>query len=106
MPDVILQSTITCPDCGHAQVDTMPTNACQWFYECAGCGKLLEPRAGRLLRVLLVRHGEVPADAAGARLLLVRAWKISDDRRARQLQRGAARFVELHVLDGNASDGR
>ena len=24
----------------------MPTNACQWFYECAGCGKLLEPRAG------------------------------------------------------------
>jgi len=46
MPDVILQSTITCPDCGHAQVDTMPTNACQWFYECAGCGKLLEPRTG------------------------------------------------------------
>lgn len=46
MSDVILQSRITCPECGHAQTDTMPTNACQWFYDCAGCGKVLEPRAG------------------------------------------------------------
>jgi hypothetical protein len=46
MPDVILESHITCPHCGHSQVDTMPTDACQWFYDCAGCGKLLEPRAG------------------------------------------------------------
>jgi hypothetical protein len=43
---VILESTITCPHCGHAQVDTMPTNACQWFYDCAGCGRVLEPLAG------------------------------------------------------------
>lgn len=46
MPDVILQSCITCPECGHAQTDTMPTNACQWFYDCAGCGKVLAPRSG------------------------------------------------------------
>ena len=46
MSDVILQSKITCPECGHSQVDTMPTNACQWFYECAGCGKVLAPKAG------------------------------------------------------------
>ncbi|OIQ84994.1 hypothetical protein GALL_331870 [mine drainage metagenome] len=30
----ILHSTITCPHCGHAETETMPTNACQWFYEC------------------------------------------------------------------------
>ena len=44
--DVVLQSRITCPDCGHAQVETMPTDACQWFYACAGCGRILEPKAG------------------------------------------------------------
>jgi hypothetical protein len=46
MTEPILQSQITCPHCAHAQVDTMPTNACQWFYECAGCGTLLEPKPG------------------------------------------------------------
>jgi len=46
MADVILQSRMTCPHCGHAQTDTMPTNACQWFYDCAGCGAVLEPKAG------------------------------------------------------------
>jgi hypothetical protein len=46
MTDIILQSKITCPHCSHAQVDTMPTNACQWFYECANCGTLLEPKPG------------------------------------------------------------
>jgi len=24
----------------------MPTNACQWFYDCKGCGALLKPKAG------------------------------------------------------------
>jgi len=24
----------------------MPLDACQWFYECTGCGALLEPRRG------------------------------------------------------------
>ena len=33
----ILESTITCPECGHAETETMPTDACQWFYECKGC---------------------------------------------------------------------
>lgn len=46
MPDVILQSQIACPHCGHTQVDTMPTDACQWFYDCAGCDRVLEPRPG------------------------------------------------------------
>ena len=43
---VILQSTITCPHCGHIAEETMPTYACQWYYECKGCGELLKPLEG------------------------------------------------------------
>jgi len=40
---VILQSTITCPECGHKKEETMPTNFCQYFYECENCKKVLKP---------------------------------------------------------------
>ena len=43
---MILTSTITCPNCGHQSVETMPTNACQFFYDCKGCGKVLRPLEG------------------------------------------------------------
>ncbi len=33
-----LQSRITCPQCSHAETETMPTDACQWFYTCKACG--------------------------------------------------------------------
>ena len=33
---VILESTVTCPACGTAKAETMPTDACQFFYDCAG----------------------------------------------------------------------
>lgn len=46
MSDVALQSTITCPQCGHAKEETMPLDACQWFYECGGCKALLRPKPG------------------------------------------------------------
>lgn len=39
-------STITCPECGHAQQEKMPTDACQFFYECSHCHTLLKPREG------------------------------------------------------------
>jgi hypothetical protein len=39
-------STITCPECGHQSKDLMPTNACQFYYDCKGCSVLLSPRAG------------------------------------------------------------
>src|SRR5688572_22876901 len=35
------QSTITCPACGYRQVETMLTNACQFFYDCKECGELV-----------------------------------------------------------------
>ena len=39
-------SKITCPNCGHQSVEEMPTDACQFFYDCKGCGKLLKPNVG------------------------------------------------------------
>jgi len=43
---VILQSRVTCPECGHQKTATMPTDACQYFYDCQGCGAVLKPLAG------------------------------------------------------------
>jgi hypothetical protein len=45
-PMIERRSTITCPACGHRQTETMPIDACQFFYDCKGCGIVLRPRAG------------------------------------------------------------
>ena len=39
-------STLTCPKCGRSEKEEMPTDACQFFYDCKGCGELLRPLAG------------------------------------------------------------
>ena len=44
--EVALQSTITCPECGTSVEETMPTDACQWFYECTNCKVVLKPKPG------------------------------------------------------------
>ncbi|WP_347159371.1 GDCCVxC domain-containing (seleno)protein [Pontibacter chitinilyticus] len=44
--NIVLQSTITCPDCGYKKEETMPTDACQYFYECENCKKVLKPKQG------------------------------------------------------------
>jgi hypothetical protein len=46
MTSMVLESMITCPRCGHAQRESMPTDACQFFYECTGCHTLLRPKPG------------------------------------------------------------
>ena len=43
---VVLESTLTCPSCGHVETETMPTDACQWFYECKSCQTVLKPLKG------------------------------------------------------------
>ncbi len=43
---MILTSTLTCPRCGSRKEETMPTDACIFFYECEGCRALLKPKAG------------------------------------------------------------
>jgi len=44
--EVILKSIITCPNCGHKKEETMPTDACQYFYECENCKSRLKPKTG------------------------------------------------------------
>jgi hypothetical protein len=43
---MILESVITCPHCGATKAETMPTDACRFFYECSGCGTRLRPKPG------------------------------------------------------------
>jgi len=44
--EATLRSVITCPECGAAAEEEMPTDACQYFYECKHCHQLLRPKAG------------------------------------------------------------
>jgi hypothetical protein len=53
-----LQSTITCPRCNHQASETMPTEACQFFYDCKGCGVRLKPKAGDCC--VFCSYGSVP----------------------------------------------
>ena len=39
-----LTSHIVCPLCRHEETETMPTDACQYFYDCKGCREVLKPK--------------------------------------------------------------
>ena len=43
MSAIVLESVLTCPRCGFAKPETMPTDACQFYYECSNCKALLRP---------------------------------------------------------------
>lgn len=51
-------SILTCPECGHSKVETMATDACLFFYECADCGRLLRPKPGDCC--VFCSYGSVP----------------------------------------------
>lgn len=53
-----LKSTITCPKCGHKKEEIMPTDACQFFYECENCKTLLKPKEGDCC--VYCSYGSVP----------------------------------------------
>ncbi len=44
--DLVRLSTLRCPACGHGEEETMPLDACLWFYDCKGCGLVLKPKPG------------------------------------------------------------
>jgi hypothetical protein len=46
MNGIVLESVLTCPHCGLAARETMPTDACLFFYECGSCKALLRPNRG------------------------------------------------------------
>jgi hypothetical protein len=43
---LVLESVLSCPKCGLATVEPMPTDACIYYYECQGCHSLLKPKPG------------------------------------------------------------
>lgn len=44
--EIIVQSIITCPKCGYQKEETMPVDACLFFYECESCKTRLRPKEG------------------------------------------------------------
>ncbi|RJF96602.1 hypothetical protein D3870_19395 [Noviherbaspirillum cavernae] len=46
MKTTALESIVTCPQCGFAKQEIMPTNACQFYYECENCHAVLRPTPG------------------------------------------------------------
>src|SRR5205823_4820175 len=43
---ITLQSIISCPHCGFQKEETMPTDACQYFYQCESCKTTFKPKQG------------------------------------------------------------
>ncbi len=44
--EAITRARLTCPECGVTKEEEMPTDVCQFFYDCTNCGALLRPREG------------------------------------------------------------
>lgn len=58
MTAAIIDSILTCPACGHRKSESMPLDACLYFYECEGCRTLLRPKAGDCC--VFCSYGSVP----------------------------------------------
>jgi hypothetical protein len=55
---IVERSTITCPQCGMAREEVMPTDTCQFFYRCPGCNTVLRPKPGDCC--VFCSYGSVP----------------------------------------------
>ena len=45
--NISTDAKITCPKCGFTkEEEEMPTDSCQFFYECTRCGEVLKPKDG------------------------------------------------------------
>jgi hypothetical protein len=55
---MILESVITCPYCATATAEVMPADACQFVYNCTGCGAILLPKEGDCC--VFCSYGSVP----------------------------------------------
>lgn len=56
--NTFLESNITCPICGFAKKETMPTDSCQIAYECTHCKTVLRPKKGDCC--VYCSYGSVP----------------------------------------------
>ena len=55
---VELVSVLTCPFCGASSTQTMPEDACLWFFTCPACGAELRPLPGDCC--VFCSYGSVP----------------------------------------------
>ncbi len=56
--EVQLKSIITCPYCEFNMEEEMPLDACQYFYECKNCKKIIKPKPGDCC--VFCSYGTVP----------------------------------------------
>ena len=56
--EIITESEITCPECGHKKTEIMPTDSCQFSYKCDNCGIELHPKKGDCC--VFCSYGSVP----------------------------------------------
>ncbi len=56
--EIVLQSTITCYNCSFQKKETMPVDACQYFYTCTNCNTILRPKHGDCC--VFCSYGTVP----------------------------------------------
>lgn len=54
----VLDSTLSCPACGAASRETMPTDACLFFWECPSCKAVARPKTGDCC--VFCSYGNVP----------------------------------------------
>jgi hypothetical protein len=53
-----LESTLTCPHCGHAETLSMPQDACVVVYDCPSCRARLTPKPNDCC--VFCSYGDVP----------------------------------------------
>ncbi|WP_323768370.1 GDCCVxC domain-containing (seleno)protein [Antarctobacter sp.] len=46
MTDLVLISVLTCSACNARHEEQMPTDACQFFWECPSCKTVVRPKPG------------------------------------------------------------
>jgi len=56
--DLQRNSDLTCPACGDTTTQAMPEDACVFFFDCAACGAILQPKEGDCC--VFCSYGSVP----------------------------------------------
>ena len=55
---VLTRSELTCPSCSARHAQTMPVDACIYFFECTACGAMFRPKPGDCC--VFCSYGSVP----------------------------------------------
>lgn len=58
IPAPVMTCELTCPRCGARHTESMPGDACIYFFDCRDCGATLKPMAGDCC--VFCSYGSVP----------------------------------------------